>query len=114
MLYDDVSLDAAWDLVKDWNAAERQKLRDEVPRLGFNARIRSASVLDLAKECLTIAHAGLARRHRLDQDGRDETRYLAPLGDIVSRGKTAAEEMLDKFHGPWAGSIDPIYTEYVY
>ena len=114
ILYDDAALDAAWDLVKHWSAEERQKLRDEVPRLGFKAQLRSRSVLDLAKECLAIAHAGLGRRRRLDREGRDETRYLAPLGDIVTRGKTAAEEMLEKFHGPWAGSVEPVYSEYAY
>ena len=46
LLYDDDSLDAAWDLVKDWTAEERQKLRDDVPKLGFKAEIRDRSVLD--------------------------------------------------------------------
>ena len=31
LLYDEAALNAAWDLVKDWSAEERQKLRDEVP-----------------------------------------------------------------------------------
>src|SRR5689334_6864985 len=47
LLYDDAALDAAWDLVKDWSAEERQRLRDEVPRLGFKARVRQWSVLNL-------------------------------------------------------------------
>jgi glutamate--cysteine ligase len=114
LLYDDASLDAAWDIVKDWTAAERQKLRDEVPRLGFAATIRGRSVLDLAKECLTLAHAGLKRRNRRDGDGRDETLYLEPLGDIATAGRTPAEELLEKFHGEWRGSVAPIYTEYAY
>jgi glutamate--cysteine ligase len=49
--YDDVSLDAAWDIVKDWSADERQKLRDDVPRAGFAAKIRDRRMLDLAREC---------------------------------------------------------------
>ena len=40
MLYDDASLDAAWDLVKDWTAEERQKLRDDVPKLALAAKMR--------------------------------------------------------------------------
>src|SRR5262249_5933526 len=63
LLYDNVCLDAAWDMVKDWTAEERQTLRDEVPRLGFRAGVRGRSMLDLAKACLAIAHEGLARRH---------------------------------------------------
>jgi glutamate--cysteine ligase len=40
LLYDQASLEAAFDLVKDWTAAERQALRDAVPREGLRARIR--------------------------------------------------------------------------
>src|SRR3979490_878255 len=32
ILYDDGSLDAAWELIKNWTGAERQKLRDAVPK----------------------------------------------------------------------------------
>jgi glutamate--cysteine ligase len=114
ILYDDACLDAAWDLVKDWSAAERQKLRDDVPRQGFKAEIRGRPMLDLAKECLTLAHAGLKRRNRLDNDGRDETRYLATLGDSVARGVTPAEELLAQYHGAWRGSVEPVFVEYAY
>jgi glutamate--cysteine ligase len=114
MCYDDVSLDAAWDLVKDWSAEERQALRDDVPKLGFNARIRGRSVLDLAKHCLALARAGLARRARRDRSGRDETHYLGPLDNIVAKGRTPAEELLQKFHGPWRGSVEPVFTECAY
>ena len=58
LLYDDAALDAAWDLVKDWTAEERQKLRDDVPKLGFKAHIRQWSVLNLAKETLKLAEQG--------------------------------------------------------
>ena len=109
--YDDVSLNAAWDLVKDWSAAERQALRDDVPKLGLGAKARGRSVLELAKDCLELARAGLARRGRRDRSGRDETRYLAPLDEIVARGRTPAEELLAKFDGPWRGSVEPVFAE---
>jgi glutamate--cysteine ligase len=114
ILYDDASLDAAWDLVKDWSAEERQELRDAVPRLGLAATIRSRTMHDLAKDCLALAHAGLRRRKRLDNEGRDETRYLGPLDDFVARGITPAEELLEKFHGPWGRSVEPVFGEYAY
>jgi glutamate--cysteine ligase len=114
LLYDESCLDAAWDMVKDWTAAERQALRDDVPRLGFKAAIRGRDVLSLARETLALARAGLARRKRLDPYGADETRYLKPLDELVDRGETAAEELLRHYHGRWGGSVDPIYTEYAY
>jgi glutamate--cysteine ligase len=114
LLYDDAALDAAWDLVKDWSAQERQKLRDEVPKLGFKAHIRQWSVLNLAKETLKLAEQGLVRRRKHDRAGHDETRYLRPIQEFVARGITPAEELLEKFHGPWLGSVDPIYKEYAY
>jgi glutamate--cysteine ligase len=114
ILYDDVSLDAAWDIVKDWTAAERQTLRDEVPRAGFAAKIRDRKMLDLARECMRLAEAGLKRRARLDHDGRDETRYLRPLQEFVARGITPAEELLEKYHGPWQKSVEPVFDEYAY
>jgi glutamate--cysteine ligase len=114
LLYDDDCLDAAWDLVKAWTAEERQKLRDDVPRLGFNAKIQSTTVLDLAKRTLALARSGLSRRDRQDMDGCDETQYLEPLEELVERGITPAEELLEKFRGPWNGSVEPVFTEYAY
>jgi glutamate--cysteine ligase len=114
LLYDDTALDAAWDLVKDWSAQERQTLRNEVPKLGFKAHIRRWSVLNLAKETLKLAERGLARRRKHDRAGHDETHYLRPMQEFVARGITPAEELLEKFHGPWQGSVDAIYKEYAY
>ncbi len=114
LLYDDDALSACWDLVKGWSAAERQKLRDDVPRLGFNAEIRGRNMLTLAQETLRFAARGLARRKYLDRNGRDETRYLRPLEESVARGLTPAEELLEQFNGVWKGSVEPIFDEYAY
>jgi glutamate--cysteine ligase len=114
ILYDDVSLDAAWDLVKDWTAAERQTLRDAVPKQGLAATLRGRTTLAIANEVLAFARAGLVRRQHLDISGQDETRYLDVLEDQLARGTAPAQELLEKFRGPWAGSVDPIYAEEAY
>ncbi len=114
ILYDDAVLDTAWDLVKDWSAAERQQLRDEVPKLGLAAKIRGRGVAELAADILKLSRAGLARRNRLDAAGRDEGRYLDVLDERLARRKTPADDLLAKFHGPWNGSVDPIYDEQAY
>ncbi|OYX12178.1 MAG: glutamate--cysteine ligase, partial [Rhizobiales bacterium 32-66-8] len=111
LLYDAQSLDAALDLVKDWTAEERQTVRDEVPRLALTARIAGRTVREIAGDVLALARQGLARRRRLDSQGRDETRFLAPLEEILASGRTPAE---DKYAGPWGQSVAPIFHERAY
>jgi glutamate--cysteine ligase len=76
--------------------------------------VRGRTVFEIANDALRLAYAGLARRKRLDVGGHDETLYLEPLQDRLARGTTPAEELLEKFHGPWAGSVDPLYGEQAY
>jgi glutamate--cysteine ligase len=114
LLYDDIALDAAWDLAKGWTADERQKLRDEVPAFGLGAMIHNRSLLDVARDCLALAREGLRRRARVDIGAHDETQYLAPLDDIIASGRTPAEDLLDKYNGPWGGSVEPVFEELAY
>jgi len=114
LLYDDDSLDAAWDLVKNWTAEQRQQFRDDVPKLGFAATVAGHSALALAKTTLALARRGLARRRRLDAAGNDESRYLQSIEDYVARGVTPAEELLQKFNGSWQRSVEPVFKEYAY
>jgi glutamate--cysteine ligase len=114
LLYEQVPLDAAFDLIKHWTAEERQKLRDDVPRRGFEAVIAGRSVLEIAEECLQLSRDGLRRRGRHDHKGGDERRYLAPLEYFVDRRITPAEELLENFHGPWHGSVEPLFSTYAY
>ena len=107
-------LDAAWDLVKNWTAEQRQKFRDEVPKLGFGATIAGYNALHLAKTTLALARQGLARRRRLDAGGNDESRYLNSIEDYVARGVTPAEELLERFHGVWRQSVEPVFKEFAY
>jgi glutamate--cysteine ligase len=114
LLYDGGALDAAYDLVADWSAEEREQMRAEVPRLGLDARIRSRTVRDVALEILDFAREGLHRRARRDQCGEDETHYLDALFSIAGSGRTPASELLDDLANRWGGDLDRIYDEYSY
>lgn len=114
VLYNQVSLDAAWDMVKDWSAEEREKLRADVARLGLKAQIRGRNVRDLAREMLSLARVGLTQRMQLDFMGDDETSFLDPLDDIAEYGETPAEALLKLYHGEWNGSVDPIFKLLAY
>ncbi len=114
LLYDAAALDSAAQLVSPWDTESRQKLRDEVPRLGLGAQICGQSVREVARDVLALAKGGLQRRRKLDSAGHDETGYLAPLEKIVDRGRTLAEDLIEQFNGPWKGSVDPVFAECAY
>ncbi|SDD90348.1 glutamate--cysteine ligase [Aquimonas voraii] len=114
LLYDDAALDAAWDLVRDFSMEERTALRDGVPRQALKLPFRHTKVQELAREALKISALGLQRRARLNCNGVDERIYLESLIEIVDSGQTAAERKLERFHGEWGGSVDPLFREYAY
>jgi glutamate--cysteine ligase len=114
LLYDEEALDAAWQFVKSWSADERQELRNQVPRGALETTFRDTTVRNLSLEVLHIAHGGLRRRARINPLGQNETVYLEPLFDLVHKGKTVADELLECFHGPWQNSIDPIFEEFAF
>jgi len=114
LLYDQAALDAAWALVRNWSAQERQALRDAVPRTALATPFRKGRVLEVAREALAIAQAGLKRRARLDAKGRDEAIFLEPVEAILREGCTPAEELLLRYKGEWGGNIDRLFTEFVF
>ena len=110
LLYDKTALDGASALIADWTEEERQGLRAAVPRLGLKAPFRNGTVLDVAREMVGLAQAGLARRARLNLFGKDEGKYLQPLAEIVETGQSPADLLLAEYHGAWAGDIDKVFT----
>jgi glutamate--cysteine ligase len=114
LLYHRPSLDAAWDIAKDWSMEERLRLRSEVPRSGLRAEIRGRSVRDIALEVIDLAHAGLTARARLNAAGDNETGFLSPLQQVAESGITPAERKLNLYHGDWHESVDPIFFECAY
>ncbi|MHB8448139.1 MAG: glutamate--cysteine ligase [Rudaea sp.] len=114
LLYDAAALDAAWDLVKDFTHEERHALRDGVPKHALKLPFRNASVRELALEALKIAGNGLARRGKLNSTGASEAVFLEPLIEFAQANQTPAERKLELFHGPWKGSVDPVFREFAY
>jgi glutamate--cysteine ligase len=113
LLYEQGPLDAAWDIAKDWTAAEVDALRMMVMKRGLAATIRGRTVRDIARDLLALSDEGLRRRARADISP-DETGFLKALHEIVDRGTTPAEELLKAYHGRWQGNIDRIFEEQSY
>ena len=113
LLYDDVALDSAWQLAKDWSMEEREAMRHAVPRDALDAPAPGGGTVgELAAEVLAIAAAGLTRRARLNSSGDNEGGFLDPLRDVVATGKTFADRLLERYHGEWNGDVSRVYDEF--
>ncbi|MCB1420060.1 MAG: glutamate--cysteine ligase, partial [Notoacmeibacter sp.] len=114
LLYDEAALDAAEQLTAGWSMGEVITARDAAPRDGLATQIAGTSMHALAREVLAISRTGLKNRARLNDDGYDEAHFLSPLEEIVARGTTDAQVMLDAWHTRWDHSVEPMFTEYAY
>ncbi|PCH65832.1 MAG: glutamate--cysteine ligase [Rhodobacteraceae bacterium] len=116
VMYDQTSLDAAWDLVKDWDTETREALRVAAAKDGLQAQVGSINMHDLAREVVALADAGLKARARPGVGGLvpDESHFLSALQDSLESGKVPADELLEHYHGDWNGDLSKIYEAYKY
>ena len=114
ILYDAPSLAAAWDLCKDWDIADHERLRRDVTRLGLKAEVAGRSVRDIAVDLVEIAKHGLKNRARFSGGMVDERGYLSELEDIADSGVTPADRLLELYHGEWQGDVSRIYRDFAY
>ncbi|AKO95396.1 glutamate--cysteine ligase, plant type [Marinovum algicola DG 898] len=116
LTYDQGALDAAWDLVKDWDAETREALRVAASVGGLAAEAGGVKMHDLAREVLAISEAGLVARGRAGSGGLvpDETHFLNALRESVESGKVPADELVEQFEGDWGGDLSRIYAAHSY
>ncbi|GAA6179864.1 glutamate--cysteine ligase [Shimia sp. NS0008-38b] len=116
LMYDQSSLDAAWDLVKDWDAQTREALRVAASEQALQAQVGKINMHDLAREVVAISEAGLKARGMAGAGGLvpDETHFLNALKESVESGKVPADELLEHYHGDWNGDLSKIYGAYSY
>ena len=103
LMYDGAALDAAWDLVKNFDTEAREGLRVAASVSGLQAEVEGVKLIDLARAAVGLSYMGLAQR------GMGEERLLSPLMESLGSGKTQADRLLDLYHGEWKGSLAPIY-----
>ena len=103
LMYDQGALDAAWDLVKGFDAATREGLRVQASVKALQAESGGVRLVDLARAAVALSHAGLAAR------GLGEEALLAPLNESLARGQVQADRLLGLYHGAWGGDLRRIY-----
>jgi len=116
LLYDQSALDAAWDLCKHWDLQTREALRVAASVDGLAAETHGVRMLDLARQVVDLAEAGLKARARPGAGGLlpDETHFLNALRDSVETGQSPADELLAHHRGDWDGDVTRVFAEYSY
>lgn len=114
LLYDQSALDAASDLVKDWDYNDVEGLRRAVPFLGMDAKIRGSRVQDIAKEMLAIARSGLNNRGKLNSSGDNETGFLSDLDEIANSGRSQAQLLRELYENQWQRDINKVFENCAY
>ena len=116
LTYDQTALDAAWDLVKHLDAETRDGLRVAASVAGLQGEANGVKLMDLAREAVAIADAGLKARAKPGAGGLlpDETHFLNALKETLETGEAPADELIRRFRDDWDESVLPVFREYSY
>ena len=116
LLYDEGALDAAWDLVRGWDAETREGLRIAAGEAALEGGHGGIRLHDLAREVVDIAEAGLKARARPGAGGLipDESHFLNALHESVETGMVPADRLLECWRTEWERDLDPIYGAFSY
>jgi glutamate--cysteine ligase len=95
LFYDPKALAEIEALTADWALDEVSSTRKEVWQKGLGARFRVGTIQPLAEKVLEIAEGGLERRGFLSPSGKDERVHLKRLKELVAKGETPADRLLD-------------------
>ena len=114
MLYDKQSLNAAYDMVKDWTENDRELLRVLTPQTGLQTKFMGTTVQEIAKNCLALSEEGLKRRNVRNELGQTEGVYLEPLHEIADTGRNWAVRLEERFNTVWGGNINRLFEEMSY
>ncbi len=101
IFYENDALWAAWDLVKKWSWEERGMAYVAAHRQALGARVHGITLLDFAKELLSIAWEGLERHNQRNEAGENETIYLERLREELRQGQCPAYGVIEKWIGEW-------------
>ncbi len=114
LLYDEQSLNAAYDMTSDWTLNELQYLRETAPKLALKTPFRGRTLREHALDILKLAHNGLARRAYYNKSGSDETVHLQPLILTAESGFAPADSMLYAYENFWNKDVRRIFKELAY
>lgn len=96
LLYDDQSLEEAYELISGWDVKTMQEVRAQIPAKGLQAASGTIHAGTISKQMYRMASEGLTRRAEF-RGIENEVRFLEPVREITETGITQAEKLLQLF-----------------
>lgn len=97
LLYDDQARRDAYGLVENLSFSERLAMQRAAAQDGLRGHGPAWHLGELAQELLRLAKDGLRRQGCVDEKGRDESLYLAPIEPLAAAQTTRADRLLEQF-----------------
>jgi glutamate--cysteine ligase len=114
LFYDEISLGSAGERLAHWTFEQVDALHLAVARGGLDAKSPDGPVLEVARELVDLAAAGLGRIDARNRAGEDERLFLEPLYEILERGSSPGRYLLERWDGAWEGRVELLieYAKY--
>ena len=113
IMYNDESMQTAFDLVKNLSWQELNEIRSLSPKLGLETPVKNCKILDIAKELVNIADFSLKKDSKPNNEGNDESIYLNELKVMLDNNQSPADMILHNWHGEWNKDLSKLvkYTQ---
>jgi glutamate--cysteine ligase len=95
LLYDEVALAAAEQLVEPLEHDALEAVRPAIAARGLGAELAGETVRHWALRALEVSLEGLSRRGRLDVNGHSESVHLEPIAELTARGLSPADLLIE-------------------
>ena len=111
ILYDDETLDAANDIVKNWSLNDILNFKIDSAKSGLKTSINNRTGWNIANELLEISMHGLEKRKQINYSRESESQYLGYLVNIVNNKEVMASKIINSFQEEWNKDFNNLYSE---
>lgn len=111
ILYDDETLDAANDIVKNWSLNDILNFKIDSAKSGLKTSINNRTGWNIANELLEISMHGLEKRKQFNYSGESESQFLGYLFNIVNKKEVMASKIINSFQEEWNKDFNNLYSE---
>lgn len=108
--YDEGNMNFLENLTSKWSYEEYRQLQQDVAKDALHAKFKGEKVLELAKDLIELAEAGLKKNPILDAYDHDETYHLQAIKEYVFvKEKSPARDLVDKWENEWGKTFFPVF-----